>query len=100
MLNEIAEEKGPSNSTPEIQVKAEKALKAHIISDEEFRKLSLCQKFKHVSALLCTACRNNKMFLLLFIASSVTRLYYVMFSTFWVLYLTSYVGVDNIFKDD
>lgn len=28
----------------------------------------------------------------------VTRLYYVMFSTFWILYLTSYVGV--YLKDD
>lgn len=34
----------------------------------------------------------------LFFACSVTRLYYVMFSTFWVLYLTSFVG--TIFKDD
>ena len=40
------------------------------------------------------------MFPMLFLASSVTRLYYVMFSTFWVLYLTSFVGEDNIFKDD
>ena len=31
-------------------------------------------------------------------ASFVTRLYYVMFSTFWILYLTSYVG--TVFEDD
>ena len=31
-------------------------------------------------------------------ASFITRLYYVMFSTFWILYLTSYVG--TVFEDD
>ena len=43
--------------------------------------------------MLCTMCKRNKIFPVLFIASMVTRLYYVMFSTFWILYLTSYVGI-------
>ena len=38
------------------------------------------------------------MFPVLFFASFVTRLYYVMFSTFWILYLTSYVG--TVLEDD
>lgn len=29
-------------------------------------------------------------------ASFVSRLYYTMFSTFWVLYLTSYVGTSLV----
>ena len=33
------------------------------------------------------------MFIVLFFACLVSRLYYVMFSTFWVLYLTSQVGI-------
>jgi len=40
------------------------------------------------------------MFPVLFAASFVSRLYYVMFSTFWILYLTSFVGANNVFKDD
>ena len=38
------------------------------------------------------------MFPVLFFACFVTRLYYVMFSTFWILYLTSYVG--TVLEDD
>ena len=38
------------------------------------------------------------MFPVLFFACFVTRLYYVMFSTFWILYLTSYVG--TVLVDD
>ena len=38
------------------------------------------------------ACKRNKLLPVLFVASCVTRLYYILFSTFWVLYLTSYVG--------
>ena len=53
---------------------------------------------KKLTRQLCNACRQNKIFPVLFLASFVTRLYYVMFSTFWVLYLTSYVG--TVFKDD
>ena len=44
------------------------------------------------------ACKRNKIFPVLFFACSVTRLYYVMFSTFWVLYLTSFVG--TVFEND
>lgn len=41
---------------------------------------------------LYRACKENKIYPVLFMASFVSRLYYTMFSTFWVLYLTSYVG--------
>ena len=44
------------------------------------------------------ACKKNYIFPVLFFACFVTRLYYVMFSTFWLLYLTSYVG--TILEDD
>ena len=43
-------------------------------------------------------CKKNLIFPVLFFACFVTRLYYVMFSTFWLLYLTSYVG--TVFEDD
>ena len=48
--------------------------------------------------MLCTVCKRNKLFPVLFFASLVARLYFVMFSTFWILYLTSYVG--TILEDD
>ena len=44
------------------------------------------------------ACKRNKLLPVLFFTSCVTRLYYVLFSTFWVLYLTSYVG--TLLEDD
>ena len=44
------------------------------------------------------ACKRNKLLPVLFVASCVTRLYYILFSTFWVLYLTSYVG--TLLEDD
>lgn len=40
------------------------------------------------------------MFPVLFVACSVTRLYFILFNIFWVLYLTSFVGANNIFKSD
>lgn len=52
----------------------------------------------YIIKLLVTACRKNKLIPVLFIASAVARLYYVMFSTFWILYLTSFVG--TILDDD
>lgn len=68
------------------------------MSEEEFKNLSLCKKITAVNRQLVDACKREKIFVVLFIASSVTRLYYVMFSTFWILYLTSYVG--TILEDD
>ena len=63
-----------------------------ILSEEAFKQLTFCGKLGYINRLLCTMCRKNKIFPVLFIASMVTRLYYVMFSTFWILYLTSCVG--------
>ena len=63
-----------------------------ILSEEAFKRLNFCSKLGYINRLLCTMCRRNKIFPVLFLASMVTRLYYVMFSTFWVLYLTSCVG--------
>ena len=40
------------------------------------------------------------MFPVLFVACTVTRLYFILFNVFWVLYLTSFVGVNKIFKSD
>jgi len=62
------------------------------MSQEDFSKLPFCQKLGKINRQLYDACKKNKIFPVLFMASFVTRLYYVMFSTFWVLYLTSYVG--------
>ena len=69
-----------------------------VLSEEDFKALKFCAKLGYINRLLCTMCKRNKLFPVLFFASMVTRLYYVMFSTFWILYLTSYVGV--YLKDD
>ena len=69
------------------------------LSEEEFKKLGICGKMGYINRLLCYVCKQNNLFPVLFFASSVTRLYYVLFSTFWVLYLTSYVG-DILENDD
>lgn len=67
------------------------------MTEEQFKQLSCCAKFMVVNRQLRQACTKNKMIPVLFVASSVSRLYYTMFSTFWVLYLTSFVGtvLDN-----
>ena len=62
------------------------------ISEQEFDKLPFCKKLGKINKQLYEACKKNKIFPILFMASFVTRLYYVMFSVFWILYLTSYVG--------
>ena len=52
----------------------------------------------NINRQLIEASKKNKLIPVLFMASFITRLYYVMFSTFWILYLTSYVG--TVFEDD
>ena len=44
------------------------------------------------------ACDRNKNFYLLFGASMVTKTYFILFSTFWLLFITSFVP-DKV-KDD
>mmetsp|Transcript_12524 Transcript_12524/g.16037 ORF Transcript_12524/g.16037 Transcript_12524/m.16037 type:complete len:201 (+) Transcript_12524:943-1545(+) len=81
---------------PEEPEEAKSALP--LISEEEFKRLSCCGKLGQINRLLYAICKQNKLFPVLFFASAVTRLYYCMFSTFWILYLTSYVG--TYLKDD
>ena len=62
------------------------------ISDEGFQKLSFCKKIGLLSKQLCKACGKNKTLIVCFVGSSVTKLYSVLFSNFWLLFITSFIG--------
>ena len=63
------------------------------IGEENFNELSLCQKLKLLSKKLKHACQEEKVLPVMFVGSMVSKLYYCMFNTFWLLYLTSKIGV-------
>ena len=102
IIEETNESDGPTDSssspaqTNNISGASEAASNSSALSEEDFKKLTCCQKLKSVNTQLYRACRENKIYPVLFMASFVSRLYYTMFSTFWVLYLTSYVGTSLV----
>jgi MFS family permease len=62
------------------------------VAQDDFEKMSLAVKVKVLSKKLRIACKKNPTLIVLFFGSAISRLYYVMFSTFWLLYLLSFVG--------
>ena len=68
------------------------------MSVDDFENISFFGKFKILSKKLKHACQENKTFIVCFFACMVTRLYYVMFSTFWLLFLMSYK--DDLYTAD
>ena len=97
--NVLSEEKPAADADGDSSDEEESKLGVPVVlSEADFKKLSFCSKLGYINRLLFTMCKRNKIFPVLFLASMVTRLYYVMFSTFWILYLTSYVG--TYLKDD
>jgi hypothetical protein len=71
------------------------------MSEEEFKKLSLCNKVKVLSSQVLVASKENAQIPLCFFAASITKLYNILFSTFWLLFIQSFYpnGADNDFKD-
>lgn len=63
------------------------------MSEEDFDSFSCFQKVKVLSKKLRNACNKNSTLPILFMGSAIQKLYYVMFNTFWLLYLLSYEGV-------
>lgn len=57
------------------------------ISDEEFAKLSFCSKIGTLTRQVCTACAVNKTIPICFIGCSITKLYNILFSNFWLLFI-------------
>ena len=62
------------------------------MSDESFRQASLSTRIKVITAQLKEACRQDKTFYLLFGASIISNLYFILFSTYWLLFITSFIG--------
>ena len=62
------------------------------MQDSDFKQASFCQKIKLLTKQLKSACDRNKQFYLLFAASTTTKLYNVLFSTFYLLFITDFIG--------
>lgn len=71
------------------------------LSEEEFKKLSTCQKIKVLSRQVYKASAYNRSIPLCFIGCSITKLYNILFSTFWLLFIQSFYpnGADSDFAD-
>ena len=63
------------------------------VTDQDFKDLTIGQKLKLLSKKLRNACNENKTFPIMFVRSMISKLYFCMFNTFWLLYLTSQVGI-------
>ena len=62
------------------------------MSSEDFKNISVWGKIKLLTKKLKHASQENKTLPILFLASTISKLYFVLFSNFWLLYLTSFVG--------
>ena len=62
------------------------------MSDESFRQASLSTRIKVITTQLKEACRQDKTYYLLFGASMISNLYFILFSTYWLLFITSFIG--------
>lgn len=63
--------------------------------DEEENQAKLetfCYKFKSVQKEFCKTCIGNKMMLVCMIGACISRLYTILFSTFWLLFIASFIG--------
>ena len=67
--------------------------------DEEinqYENLGICGKIKHITNEFMTACREKKILVICLFGSAISRLYSVLFSTFWLLYIASFIGSEYV----
>ena len=61
------------------------------ISEEAFKALPLCSKISLLSRQVCKACSQNKLIPMCFIGFGITKLYNILFSNFWLLFIASFI---------
>lgn len=75
--------------------------KSQDMNEEVFKKLPFCKKFKVLTRQVCKACSDNKILPICFVGCGVTKLYNILFSTFWLLFIQSFYpnGADSDYKE-
>jgi len=69
------------------------------MSEEAFKALPLCTKISILSRQVCKACSNNKLIPICFIGFGITKLYNILFSNFWLLFIASFIPTGQV-KDE
>jgi len=59
---------------------------------EEFENLSLRGKVSFLARLLYTSCKQDASVVVCLVCSALNKLYSLMFTSFWLLFITSFVG--------
>ena len=68
--------------------------------DEAFKRLTICKKAKVLTQEVLKACQENKTIPLMFIGCMIAKLYAILFSTFWLLFVTSFIGTSKVENED
>lgn len=65
-------------------------------TDEAFKSLGACRKFLFLAKLLSKAVREKKVIPVTWCISMVTKTYSILFSTFWLLYILSFIQTGEV----
>jgi hypothetical protein len=62
------------------------------MSEADFARLPVYQKFRKLTKQACKAVGKNKVLLVCFIGCGISKLYAILFSTFWLLFICTFIG--------
>lgn len=60
----------------------------------------MCRKIKVLTSKLCGLCYENLTIPLVLVASTLSKLYLLLFSTFWLLFISSFIGTEYVASAD
>ena len=69
------------------------------MSDEAFKALPVCSKVSLLSKLVWKASGENKLIPVCFVGFGITKLYNILFSNFWLLFIASFIPTGEV-KDE
>ena len=68
--------------------------------NDVYKGLPMCKKIKVLTFKLCALCGENFTIPLMLAASTISKLYLLLFSTFWLLFISSFIGTEYVASAD
>ena len=64
------------------------------MSEAMFAELSFKTKIRKLTKQACRSISKNKVIIVCFVGCGITKLYAILFSTFWLLFISSFIGTE------